>query len=248
MAPHVFVGRANWGLGVRIAGHRDEYAGAFELVYRRYLARGYIRAHPGRIVYHDVFGCEASRTLIALSKEGQVSGTLTLITDNRLGFLSEATFGEEVQAHRRRGGSMAEICCLATAGTSEAADAGVFFALTRFMIQYAFWKGHDDLLLTIHPRHYHFYWRCFRVFPLGPCRPHGTVQNNPAVLCRIDLRNLRRNGHPRLWEQYFAEAIPATQFDVPPMDFQDHLLFCRRAALTSQASLIVPRAGFREAA
>jgi len=248
MAPHLFVARPNLEAGVRIAVRRDEFIGAFAVVYRRYLARGYIASHPSRIVYHEAFGGEATRTLIAVSERGQVAGTLTVIADNRLGFLSEATFAEEVQAHRRSGRRMAEICCLATAGTSESADVGVFFSLTRFMIQYAFWREYDDLLLTIHPRHHRFYWRCFRVFPLGPCRPHGTVQNNPAILCRIDLRNLRRNCHSRLWEQYFAEAIPASQFEVPPMDRRDHLHFCRRAALASPASRIVPRAGFRKAA
>jgi hypothetical protein len=114
-----------------------------------------------------------------------------------------------------------------------------FFALTKLMIHYAYWRGHDDLVMTIHPKHYRFYWRHFRMYPLGPHRPHQSAGGNPAVCHRIDLRHLKRNIAPELWEQYFSTGVPVSQLDRPPMQPADHAYFSARSGIAWDANSTV---------
>lgn len=213
---------------VRIATGRRELTGAFELVYRSYLAKGYIQPHPGRIVYHATFGLPSSRTIIATAEAEGMVGTLTVAGDNPLGLQLETTYPGEVQSLREHGRNVAEITCLAIQSTGKFQPGAVFFLITRFMIHYAYWRRYDDLLIAIHPRHQRFYRRCFGVDPLGPCRPHELVGGNPSVCCRIDLHHLRRNANPELWQQYFAQDLPQTPYMMPPTDPADHRYFCSR--------------------
>ena len=222
-------------LDVRVAPCREKLTGAFELVYRSYLARGYIRPHSGGVVYQSTFGLSSSRTIVALTQVGEVVGTLTLVRDNPLGLQLEATYSAEVQLLRNQGRKVAEVTCLAVEPAAGFRPRAVFFALTQFALHYAYWQRYDDLLLAIHPRHYRFYWHCFRVYPVGPCRPHGPAQGNPAVCCRIDMRHLGRNMRPRLWQHYFSRMRSRKHYMGPPIAPADHLYLCNRRAIAPDA-------------
>ena len=222
-------------LEVRIGTARRDLTAAFELVYRRYLAKDFIGPHPGRIVYHQAFGLTSSRTIVAARRaqeagsREQIVATLTVVGDNPLGLQMEAAFAGEVRSLRDSGRHVAEITCLAKEPGGKLAPAVVFFSLTHFMIHYAYWRRYDDLLMTIHPRHRAFYRRCFRAEILGPCRPYGIVRGNPALCCRIDLHQLRRLTDPKVERQYFATGPPKTEFASPPMAPADHAYFCAQA-------------------
>jgi len=213
----------------RIARGRQELTSAFELVYRSYLAKGYIRPNPGRIVYRTAFSFSSSHTIVALAADAQVAGTLTLVGDNPLGLQLEATYHSEVEALRDQGRKVAEITCLAIESASGFRP--TFFRLTELMIHLAYRRQYDDLLIAVHPRHYRFYWRHFRVFPLGPCRSHGAVGGNPAVCCRIELHYLGRNMEPELWERYFLAVRPEAYYAGLPIDREDHLYLCKRRGI-----------------
>lgn len=223
----------------RIAAGRRELAEAFELVYRCYLAKDYIQPHPGGILYREAFGLTSSRTIIAekqaaggRQQAGKIVGTLTVVGDNPLGLELETTYPREVQSLRDSARSLAEITCLAIQLADESQRRrAVFFKLTQLMIHYAYWRGYDDLLIAIHPRHHRFYRRYFRVLPLGPCRPHRFVSGNPAICCRIDLHNLKRNVNPELWRRYFSQFAADSREIGPPMDTADHHYFCRRMGI-----------------
>ncbi len=218
-------------LTVQIAMTRGLLAEAYELVYRSYHALGYVQPHPGQIVYHEVFGRPESRTLVAMGPADKVVGTLTIVEDGPLGLQAEKTFPEEVQGLRKRRRNFAEITCLTVDSPEEFPPTAIFFALTRFMIHYAYWRRYDDVLLAVHPRHYRLYWRCFRAFPLGPCRPYDSACGSPAILSQIDLRHLRANVDAEQWQQYFAQGFPEAEFAAPAMDPRDHRYFCDRQGL-----------------
>jgi len=223
-------------LEVRIGTARRDLAGAFELVYRRYLAKGFIEPHPGRIVYHRVFGLASSRTIVAANRahpanpHKQTLATLTVVGDNPLGLQMEIAFAAEVRSLRDAGRSVAEVTCLAMEPADDVPAASVFFSLTHLMIHYAYWRRYDDLLMTIHPRHRAFYQRCFRAAILGPCRPYGIVRGNPALCCRIDLHQLRQVTDPKVVRRYFTCA-PQADLAGPPMAPTDHTYFCERAGI-----------------
>lgn len=223
----------NSDLNVRIAANRRDLVGAFELAYSSYLAKGYIRPRPAQMLYQPVFGLASSRTLVASGPGGDITGTLSIVGDNPLGFQLETTYRDEVQRLRKEGRKLAEITCLTIESSGGFRAAEVFVALTRFTIHYSIWRGYDDLLLAIHPRHYRFYWRILRAAPLGPARAHGVVEGAPSLCCRIDLGNLRRNMTPELSRQYFPCMYREMQFLQPPISPTDHQYCCNRTEVSS---------------
>jgi hypothetical protein len=226
-------------LDVRIATSQRELNGAFGLLYNAYRDQGYIKAHPGRIVYDATFGYPSARTIIATDQADEVIGTLTAVGDNRLGLRLETTHPHEVQLLRDQGRNVAELTCLTIKSTGQFRPMAVFFALTEFAFHYAQWRGYDDLLMAIHPHHYRFYWRCFRADPLGPCCPNVSVRGKPSICCRIDVHHVKRNMSSALRRQYFSQVHPVTDFLRPPMDPADHRYFCTRAGIKSGAPLPV---------
>ncbi|MFH1920969.1 MAG: hypothetical protein ABIP48_13955 [Planctomycetota bacterium] len=222
-------------LDARIARGRRELIGAFELVYRSYLAKGYVSPHSGGIIYREAFGLPASRTVVATTESAIVLGTLTVVGDNPAGIDIEITYPGEVRSLREEGRDLAEITCLAIRPTGEFARTAVFLALTRCMIHHAYREGFNDLLMAVHPRHYRFYRRYFRVLPLGPCRPHPFVRGNPSIGCRIDLDNLKQTVAPEMWHQYFAHPPPESDYTEPPIERADHSYFLGRSGITPRA-------------
>ncbi len=222
VAPHVCCGVT-----------RRQLTAAYELVYTSYVARGYTAAHPGGIVYQSRFGLPGSRTLIANSVNHDLVGTITVVGDTPWGFEAETTFPEEVGSLRRQGLRLAELTCLAIRPDGPFRPRSVFFALTKYMIHYVYWRGYDALLLAIHPRHYMFYWRFFRAYPLGPTRSHEFANGNPAIVCGIDLHTLKKNADPEISRRYFSRPIPADQFARPSMRPVDHAYFCHRCGIAT---------------
>ncbi|MBN1588476.1 MAG: hypothetical protein JW888_03085 [Pirellulales bacterium] len=229
-------------LDVRIASNRCEWTGAFELVYRCYLAKNYIPPHPGRIVYQPVFGLPVSRTIIATSELDEVLGTLTVVGDNASGMQLEATYPFEVQSLRSDGRKVAEITCLAVWPTHEFHPRAVFFAITRFMFHYTRWAGYDDLLMAIHPSHQKFYQYCLGAESLGPLRPNKAVRGNPSVCCRIDLHKLRSRVNPKLLQQYETGEQPESRFKAPKIPQADHLHFCRLRGISPEGDFLAGKA------
>lgn len=207
---------------VHVATSRRDLIRAFHLVYRSYLAKGYIRPNPARVVYREAFGLSSTRTCIATDPVGKLLGTVTLVGDSFLGLDVERTHLGEIEHLRAQGRKIAEVTCLAIRSHEVRPSLGVYFALTRFLVQFAYRRGVQDLVLTIHPRHKPFYRRHFAAATLGPVRAHPSVNGHPAVCCRIDLEALSGRVDPRLWRRYFAESIPEFHFTEPPVRPEDH--------------------------
>ncbi|MDD4266722.1 MAG: hypothetical protein PHO07_15740 [Pirellulales bacterium] len=208
-------------------------ASAYRLVYRRYLAKGYVRARPGGIVYQPRFGLGTSRTLVAIDPQQGVVGALTVVGDNPLGLQLEEICRREAEQLRGEGRHLAEVTCLSIDAAGRIPGKLVFLALTRFLFQHSYLRGYDDLLLAIHPRHYRVYWHAFRAFPIGPCREYGAVCGNPALCCRIDMHDLKANMTASMRQAYFENLRPEEDYDGPPVGRADHEEFCRMLEISS---------------
>ncbi len=219
-------------LQVRIGTRRSELLAAYQLVYRSYLARGYVAPHPSQIVYRIVHGLPSSRTVVAVNPAEQLLGTVTIVGDNALGIPMESAFSPEIALLRSEGRRVAEISALAIQIPRGNSSTEVLFGLIRFAVQYSCWRGFHDMLFSVHPRHRRFYERLFQASPLGSCRPHQSVRGNPALAYRVDLERIDRLP---VYRQYFAEAIAAEQFLQPPMHPEDHRYF---SLLSEQCPLV----------
>ncbi|HYW79218.1 MAG TPA: hypothetical protein VE890_06545 [Thermoguttaceae bacterium] len=218
-------------VNLKIATGRRELSEAFRLVYQCYRERGYATRHPSKMLYHASFGLPSSRTIVATAANNEVIGTVTVVGDNRFGFQLDPVYRTEITRLRKSGRRLGEVTCLAIKPTNRFGPREVFFGLTQYMIHYAYWQKFDDLLLSVHPRHHRFYWRHFRVFPLGACHAHAAACDNPAVGCRMDLAYLGRNMDADLWERYFGEIQPEDHYKGPPVSADDHHYFCEQRSI-----------------
>ncbi len=209
----------------RIAEGRQQLRAAFELAYEKYLVHGYVNETPAKLIYRKEFGLETSRTFVALDPSNHVTGTLTIVGDHSTDSLQvESTYKQEVDALRLAGRNLAEVTCLAIEGHEIRESIDTFFALTRFMIHYSLWRGFDDLILTLHPKHQRFYSRCYPIERLGSQKSHQPARDNPAVLCRLNLRTIHSSVRGDVGASY--KPIPTSQFVKPPISLPDHIYFC----------------------
>jgi hypothetical protein len=180
---------------VRIARNREELLAAYRLVFRRYAERGYLSRCSGDIVYSKEFASDHSRTLVALSRWGEVTATATIVAEPEDAAATENgvipwRLIRSADPHRR----LAGVTCLAAADSSVGPKPAAFFGLTRFLFQYARYRNYDGLAIAIHPRQVRFYGRICPIVPLSPVYRQDKLGGSLAVACRIDLdkKSLRR--------------------------------------------------------
>jgi hypothetical protein len=138
-------------LTTHIASTPHDLLPALRLVYETYRAKGYIDAHPAQMVYDETFGRPTTRTIVC-RRGPEVLGTLTVVGDCREGLLAERVYREEIAALRAKGRRLAEISSLAVNVERNGRGGDAFFACTQMMIQYAYHRQYDDLILVFHPR------------------------------------------------------------------------------------------------
>jgi len=224
-----------------IATSRDELTAAYELAYRSYCKKGFLRPDQGgRLIYRPAFALPGSRTLVAASAAGPIAGTLTVVGDNPGGMHLELAYRQEVRALRQTGRRLAEITCLAMETANARQSMALFFVLTKFAIHFASWRGHEDLLLAIHPRHRRFYQRVFGAQTVGPIRAHPGVQGHPAVCCRVDLKRMAATMEPEQSRQFFSNPPSVEQFAAAGLSREDHRHFCRCAGVRTLNAASLP--------
>ena len=207
---------------VSIAAGREQLMAAYRLVYQRYAARGFVRGSAPRLVYSTEFALGDSRTLVALGPQGRVSATATFLGqtgDHDRQSNTVIPWGTIGEAGNQR--RFAGVTCLAA---EQACDASpmAFFAVARFLFQYARFRGYDGLVLAIHPRQLRFYQRISPIVPLSGVYRQPKLGNSLAVACRIDLDDaslLRVSPRVLAW---FQTPIPARDLNQPGISHQDN--------------------------
>lgn len=199
----------------RIAQTRDDYCGAFRLVYEAYLRAGLSRPNPFgmRITPYQLL--PTTEVLVAVH-HGEIIATLSLVRDGQLGLPLENTYPEEVAALRAQGLHLAEVSCLADRrhvrdnpgqpGPACPAPATAM-RLMSLMAQCALARGVNQLLIAVHPRHARFYQRFTAFEPIGGLRSYQAVCNRPAVALALDIDRAPIE-HPELYRRFFGLPFP----------------------------------------
>lgn len=173
---------------IKIAETRAEWAQSFALVYREYLASGYIKEpHPSEMHFNAynflpttcVFIFRAYRTVIT---------TLTQIFDSGLfGLPMDALYRPELDALRDRGRMIAELSALATPREARWRNLMVF--LSKTMFEYSLLNKIDDICIMVNPKHVNFYKTMFLFEDFGEERFYEAV-GAPAIALRINMEHI----------------------------------------------------------
>jgi len=176
---------------IKIAETRDEFAQSFALVYREYLASGYIKSpHPSEM-HFSAFNFLPETCVFIFRTYLTVISTLTQIFDTPLfGLPMDALYKEELDALRAQGRKITELSALATPKETRWCNLMVF--LSRTMFEYSRINAVDDICIMVNPKHVSFYKTMFLFEDFGPEKFYAGV-GAPAVALRIDMKNIERN-------------------------------------------------------
>jgi len=214
----------------KVASSRKELEGAFALIYKEYLLRGFILPEyykSGlRITPHNIL---PGTTVFVALKDKEVVATNTIIPDTPLGLPLDMGYKEEADTLRRARRKICEGAYLAI--KTELFGRGYFsmfnfkkldfiFTLFKLMFQYALLHAQfDDLCIVTNPKYLMFKFLPFEV--MGEVKYYGydriTVNKKAAVLKRLDLRKMRKYiNQPYkvigkrlvLYKMFLADRIP----------------------------------------
>jgi hypothetical protein len=207
-----------------IASSREQREAAFHLVYNSYLqaSLGEMNEYEMRVTPYHLTDCSE---LFIATREGKVIFTMTLIMDGEeLGIPMDSVYNEEVNRLRRRGLKLGEVSCLADCQRHVKEFFPIFLNTSRFMVQYARYRGLDALVAAVHPKHARFYRRFmdFRLFGLEKTYP--TVRNHPAVALWLEFARIDRE-IPQQYQFFFGEKIPFSLLLPQPISDSDREYF-----------------------
>lgn len=176
---------------IKFAETKDELEQAFSLAYKEYIKSGYItEPKPSQLLF-SIYNMLPETVVFIAKAYMTVISTLTQIFDSELfGLPMDAIYREELDALRAEERNVAELSALVT--PKDACWKNIFMFLCQVMYKYAFYKGVNDLCITVNPKHARFYKTIFLFEDLGPERHYPRV-NAPAVALRLNMDNIGKN-------------------------------------------------------
>jgi hypothetical protein len=173
---------------IKIAENRNEWAQSFALVYREYLASGYIKQpHPSKM-HLSVYNLLPSTCVFIFRTYVTVISTLTQIFDSSLfGLPMDALYRPELDALRSEGRKITELSALATPVETRWCNLMVF--LSKTMFEYSRMNKIDDICIMVNPKHVNFYKTMFLFEDFGEERFYAGV-GAPAVALRINMEHI----------------------------------------------------------
>jgi hypothetical protein len=195
----------------RVATSRQELFEAFHLVYEQYRQSGLMTPNACQMRITPYHLLPSTEVLVAVDR-GKVNCTMSVVRDGELGLPMESVYHEEVASLRLREISLAEVSCLADNHDPQSA----LFQLMPLVAQLAYYRGVDQLLIAVHPRHARFYHRFLGFDVIAEERTYGKVCGKPAVALSADLVHLSVN-HPRVHQWMFGEPFPTAVLEYSPV-------------------------------
>jgi len=215
----------------KVASSRSELEGAFALIYKEYLSRGFILPeHYKSGMRITLYNSLPEATVFVALKNKEVVATNAIIPDSQLGLPLDMGYKAEADKLRNSGRRICEGGYLAI--KTELFGNGFFslfnlkkldfiFSLFKVMFQYALLHGNfDDLCIVTNPRYMLFKFLPFEIS--GPVKYYGydlmSVKKKAAVFKRLDLRKMRKFiDQPQkilgkrlvLYKMFLASKIPA---------------------------------------
>lgn len=207
----------------RIARSRKELEGAFSLVYKEYLQRGYIPKHYKSKLRLSLYNALPSTTTFVAKQGRRVVATVTLIPDSPIGLPMDKIYKEEVDALRKKGRRVAEVSQLSI--DSRLFPQGWFsmfnfsklifiFRLFKIVLDYALYiEKLNDICIAINPKHQYLY-KFLGFEKLAGLKYYGSVNRAPAIAKRLNLDTVEERTRHRggLYKIFFGHKTDPIVF------------------------------------
>jgi hypothetical protein len=158
---------------------------AWNLVYERYLAAGFIAPNDYRI-HTSVHAVHPETCVVSGSHGDRVAATMTMLADGSEGLCLDSVYRRELDVLRTNGRRLLEVGLLvADSSANVGSDMNTLFELMKWGVYYALDLDVTDIVVGVHPHHARFYTRCFAFEQFGAETVYPLVRNKPVVALRL---------------------------------------------------------------
>lgn len=166
----------------RFAEDKKELGQAFSLVYDSYQKKGFVPRDKAHGMLFSIYSLLPG-TLHAMTRtsQGVISNLTAIPCSQQFGLPMDTIYKPELDRLRARGRKIVELSALATSRAYRRKN--VFQYQIQALYWHCFYRGVDDICVTINPRHKEYYMRLFPFQELGPVRDYPQVKA-PAVALR----------------------------------------------------------------
>lgn len=169
-----------------VAKTSDEVRAAWSLLYRSYLAAGFISPNPLGI-YLPYYTVPEEAVILAHNAQGSLTGTITTIGDSKAGLPSDERFPNELKAIRGHCKKLVEIGQLA-------GDQDVF-DLMRWAFFWGIAIGATDVICEVPPKRIKSYGRLMGFEQIGTTKPFYKEHKTALLVANIFKSTINRAQH-----------------------------------------------------
>ena len=201
----------------------DELKVASSLVYREYLARGYLKPAAPQLKLSIYHALPKTTTFIARHRRAGIITAVTLIEDSPLGLPMDDGYKTELDQMRRQGLRLVEVSMLAVDSAFHGTGIFSLFNADKLLLVLRLFKvlldyvrsctAAEELVACFNPKH-HILFEFFGMQHLGGLKAYAGANGTPTVARHVTLAELaRQTGHPayRLLFGTPASAKPFTK-------------------------------------
>jgi hypothetical protein len=173
---------------------------AMGLVYREYVARGYLVPNAAELKLSIYNALSSTTTFIGLHHTAGIIATISLVLDSPLGLPMDEIYKAELDDLRRAGHQMAEASMLALDSRLFGRKVFTLFHPKKMFLTLRLFKTlfdymrtsttADELVACFNPKHQSLY-DLLHMQPLGPLKTYSSANGNPAIARHLNVVETR---------------------------------------------------------
>jgi hypothetical protein len=198
-----------------------ELKSAMQLVYREYVARGYLTPNPAELKLSIYNALVTTTTLVAVHHSVGVIATVSLIQDSPLGLPMDEVYKAELDDMRRDGHRLAEASMLALDSRLFGGrrvftlfhPKKMFLTLRLFKALFDYLRvmtKADELVACFNPKHQSLY-DLLHMQPLGSLKTYSSANGHPAIAKRFNVVTSKADMQTSPILQFLYSRTPSTK-------------------------------------
>ena len=172
---------------IKVANTLEEREAVFNLGYRVYLEKGYVKENTNQWLVLDYDAKPETLILMVKDKNNNIAGSVTLVFKNKSSLPAEKIYKEEINLLAVNGKKLVEISRLVIDPNYRNSKEIILLLFNYLSIYAHHIKSYDSLMIQVNPRHVGYYEKLLNFQEIGQEKMCPSVQNAPAILMELPL-------------------------------------------------------------
>jgi hypothetical protein len=177
------------GFTIKVANSLEEREAVFQLGYKTYLDKGYIKENISERLVQNYDADPETLILMVKNQESKVVASVTLVFDGYSRLPAEKIYHSELKKLRSNQEKIVEISRLVI-DPEYRNSKEILVLLFNYLYIYAYFvKNYTCLAIEVNPRHTAYYEALLHFRTIGDEKPCPNVQSAPAILMYVSLKH-----------------------------------------------------------